>query len=574
MDCGNSVRRLSLAVLLLIPAMAFAQADCSKQITEIERRIATGDYPEQNVRIARQAEAVLTQMCGFMTEDAKADMMDNLEEILPTKSEDQQQAERHARSKELQAEREAGEREQAARAAARPPLSPVISAGPTAKPVAARIVDRDEDMLHLWIADWDIYQGKSRALYVTMPSRTQIGLPDWRVYVYVAEIGPDGSSVQHVVTSKQALDNRAVALRRGYDEIIFERGPDDGSDESTLERWSISGAKLLSSVPTPRPDWPDGDTWTWQPFRLATADGNVLFVNTRQRRGGTSMVAWFEASPAGAVLGNGSLAQADAELAATGFYRSANGGGGIVLTVTATGNAGLPSTVAGASDGGPIPVPVFSETRALVTSDDAKSGWQSGALSRMLMWGAAAAPAQDASVSERLKQQQELMRQHMELENEYHANRVLETKNVGLEAVPMIAPLARGYGALATVNADRSLEPPIHGPYYLRLGNGGIDEVAYLEPIAEALDVAFEILATSPRGDVYVYGKPAGHEDRSYVVKLSADGEVLAYGRAVPHYDKVVAIEMMIADDAGVWLYGTQTRSGEHQRFWFERLQF
>ncbi|MGA8206277.1 MAG: hypothetical protein WB812_17310, partial [Woeseiaceae bacterium] len=308
--------------------------------------------------------------------------------------------------------------------------------------------------------------------------------------------------------------------------------------------------------------------WPWEPFRLATADGNVLFVNSRKRRGSTSTVAWFEASAGGAVLGTGSLAPPDADLVADGFFHTANGGGGIVLRVSATGNAGLPPP-AGGRDGAALPeVPVFSETRALVVADDAKSAWQSGALSRTLMWGAGPAAPQPTSIAE-------VLRRRAEVENAYHANRTLETKDIGLSVVPMIAPLAPGYDALATVHADRSLQPPIHGRYLLRLGADGTDEeAAYLEPIAEALDVDFEILATSPHGDIYVYGKPAGNEDRSYVVKLDANGKVLAYGRAAPHYDKVVTIQTMIADDAGVWLCGKQERSDVHESFWFERIRF
>jgi hypothetical protein len=550
---------------ILAAGMSFCSgvlaADCSAEIAEIERRVSTGDYPEQNVQIARQIQASLDQMCDYLDANAKAAMLEGLEELLPTKSEDERQAERDAL-------RDAGDNAPGARVAASPALPP-----PTARIVAARLVERDEDMLRLSIADWDAYRGKARVLYVTMPSRTQIGRPDWQVYVYVVEIGPDGSAVQHRVTGKQAMDNRAVALRRGHDEILFERATDDGDEASTLERWSIPDGRLLSSAPTPKPVWPDGEQWPWQPFRVATADGNVLFVANKKSRAGVSSIGWFEASADGKVRGMGSLDSAAADLAAMQFFRTANGGGGAVVTIAARGDTGIPGPIDEATRGTMLRASVFSETRALVIADDAGSARESDALSRMLIWGGGAM-SKPSSGADTMRRQQELMRRRTELENEYHANRQIETVDVGMQSVPMIVPMRRGYGALATVSADRTLRPPVHGPYFLRIENGSVGEAAYLEPVAEALDVNFEILAVSPDDDAYVYGKPAGRNDGGYVVKLDAGGGVQGYGRTAPHDEKAVTIEGMTADTSGVWLFGTQTLAGTHQRFWFERLAF
>ncbi|MGA8205789.1 MAG: hypothetical protein WB812_14815, partial [Woeseiaceae bacterium] len=84
MQRGNPGYSLTVvALLLLIPATTFAQADCSKEIAEIEARLSTGDYPARNVQIARQAQVALMKMCAFMTDDAKADMMEKMDELLP-----------------------------------------------------------------------------------------------------------------------------------------------------------------------------------------------------------------------------------------------------------------------------------------------------------------------------------------------------------------------------------------------------------------------------------------------------------------------------------------------------------
>ena len=210
-----------ITVLAMAPTNSMSQADCSAELASIDARIASGKYPDYNVQLAKQMRASLAQMCGLMDESTRAAMFEGFEEILPTKSDAERQADRRARSEELKAARDALKQAEAARPL--PADNEVLSAPPTARSIAATFIDRPDDMYHMWAWDWDTFEGKLRVLYSAFPDRVQFALPDWRLYVYVAEIAADGSSEQHMLTSRQASDHAALALRRGHDEILFER---------------------------------------------------------------------------------------------------------------------------------------------------------------------------------------------------------------------------------------------------------------------------------------------------------------------------------------------------------------
>ena len=166
----------------------------------------------------------------------------------------------------------------------------------------------------------------ARMLYTTTPSLPQLGLPDWQQYVYVVEIDRNGEATQRLVTSRQAPDHAALALRRGRPELIFERHIDRPGEPATLELWSIADRALLSTRPVPAPPWPGGGTWGWGAFRLATRDGNVLFGSTRRAsRNASSTIAWFESAPDGSIVGSGYTARTDISSAA-GWFETRNGG--------------------------------------------------------------------------------------------------------------------------------------------------------------------------------------------------------------------------------------------------------
>jgi hypothetical protein len=564
-----------LVMLVLSPLTAGAEADCSKELAIFDERIASTKGSDLNVQLALQYRSTLEQMCSLLDDAAKQAMLDGLDELLPTKSKDELRAERRARSAEQKALRKARKRAKAQAEQNQPIVSAVLRAPPTAEPLAARFMDRPEDMVRLWIWDWDRSGDKLRVLYTTLPALQQLGRPDWQQYVYVVEMSAEGVARQQLVTSKQAQDHAALALRRGHDEILLQRQPEHRGEPSTLERWSISGKRRLSSVATPSPAWVDGSRWDWQPFRLATRDGNLLFSATKRSRDGTSTIAWFEASPGGKVLGRGSVSSSAEKIGSTAWFHTDNGGGGLISHVQTTGDTGIRSAISTPITrevaGRELRAYVGFEKRLLVVSDDGTSVWESPAIESTLMWSGDMALPKGLEFGEMMRQQKEQMELMESVSNELDANRNTNYLNVGPHRVEMIKPIADGVGILSTVSANRKLRPQIHGPYFLELDDSRVRKATYLDSLAEKLEVKFTTFAVSQRNDLFLYGAPAGRESNAYVVVLDANRKPKAYGRAAPHWD---VVRGMIADDSGVWLFGHGDPDGKLVRLWVERIAF
>jgi hypothetical protein len=457
----------------------------------------------------------------------------------------------------------------------KPIVSTVILAAPQAKSLNAQYIDRSEDMVTFWIWDWDTFRGKMRVLYTATPALQQLGRPDWQQYVYVVEMTATGVARQHLVTSKQAQDHAALALRRGHDEIIFQRQAEKRGDPSTLERWSIAGKNRISSVTTPKPLWFGGDYWDWQPLRLATSDGHVLFSATKRDRAGKSTIGWFKASPDGQILGQGSVSSTTDQIGGAEWFHTDNGGGGLITHVQTAGDTGInsevPTPIKREVAGRELLAYISFEKRLLITSNDGTAAWESPAIERGLMWtGDMAVPA-DLPFNEMMQQQKEQMDLMTSVSTELGTNFSTNYLDVGPHRVEMIKPVVDGYGVLSTVVANRNLQPPIHGPYFIELDDNSIRKTTYLNTIAEALEVKFTTFAVSPGNDLFLYGTPTGRGSNAYVVMLNANREPVAYGRAAPHWG---VIRGMLADDAGVWLFGHGGKSGDIVRLWVERIDF
>ena len=317
-------KTLFLATLVLIPVGALA--NCDDELAEIDRRIESGSYPEMNVQLAKTMRDSFAGMCGMLDDATRAQMMEGIEEILPTRSAEEQQAVNESRRAAAEASREARRTAEAEQVRPDSGLSDATASGES---VASGFVDRAEDMLRLWIWDWDVFNGNARVLYETRPSRVQLGRPDWMTWVYVVEITPDGTSTQRIITSKQAHEHAALALRRGHDEVLLQRRTGPEGTPTTLERWSVSKQTRLSSVPTPVAEFPQGEKITWMPFRTSTSDGNVLFLSAYEPSRGQMTAAWYKAAPEGGALASGSR-----PLDMTGFTNldvaATNDGGGVL----------------------------------------------------------------------------------------------------------------------------------------------------------------------------------------------------------------------------------------------------
>ncbi len=153
------LRLIIVSICMMLSVSALAQADCTAELAIFDERIASSHASEQTVQVARQMRENMEQMCAFLDDRTRQSMLDGLEDLMPTKSREERIAEGRARSAELQAAREARKREEEQAERAKPPVSRVILAPPTARSLAARLVDRDDIMYHLWIRDWDTYNG-------------------------------------------------------------------------------------------------------------------------------------------------------------------------------------------------------------------------------------------------------------------------------------------------------------------------------------------------------------------------------------------------------------------------------
>lgn len=534
-----------------LPTIAAAQATCEDRLAEIDERIASGNYPDQNVQLAKTMRNSMAQMCGMLDEQTLDHMMEGFEDVLPVKSAEEKLAERQEKKKIAEESRTARKAAAESRKAATPDsgLSTVAGAG---RSVASGFVDRDEDMLRFWTWDWDVHNGNARVLYETRPSRVQLGRPDWQTYVYVVETTPDGRSTQHLVTSKQAQENVTLALRRGHDEVLLQRQVGQDETSTTLERWSISGRNLISSVPTPVAPLPEGKEMPLLPLRGPTSDGNLLFVGAFAPQPGSRSAVWYEASPDGSPLGSGTLPIGNGGFTNLSLVTTNNGGG--ALPVMFEKNEEVVSQIGSAQ----VKAAVMKETRILTIGDDG-AAHQSAVIGRFVM------PAQMDIAS---------MQYMSELEHELMANRSIESLDVGPRTEPMIQGLGDSYVVLNKFSGDRNRATPVNGHWLVWVGRKKIEREVYLNPLAEDLNVDFVTIAVTPDEEIVLYGNSRKHTGTDYVVLLDKDGRPKTTAAvAQPRNGK---IEGLLADDKGVWLFGHGYPTDEFSRFrfWYERIDF
>jgi hypothetical protein len=554
---------------LCTPVLTYALDDCSTQLAAIDKQLESTDESATNIMLAMQMRQTIEQMCVMLDEETMSAMLEGIGEIIntdlgqvspvtalapePAKLTTRKSSARNTDSQDL------------------------IPPATTGRSLGARFIDRPEKMDMFVIWDMDMLGDNARLLYSSGPSLQQLGLPDWQQYVYVVEMTADGRTTQSMVTSKQAQDHAALALRRGHDEIHFQRHGAERGDPSTLELWSIAGQNRVSSAITPAPLWPDGTKWDWQPFRLATSDGNVLFNHSKQNKPDKkSLIAWFEAKPNGDIAGQGSTVRTD-KAGEAAWVETNNGGGGLIIRLSAHDMNGIETRISTPIKrqiaGRNIHAVVFSEARLLVTSDDARSAWESDALSRTLAWDGDLAVSQDMPPMERNRQAFEQMALTEAVAIEVGAAGDVATLDVGFKRINMIKPNSDGFVALREVTASRNIDPPVHGPYLTYFGKEEISREVYLGPIAEALNADLKIMTVAPNDDVYVYGTTLGRGVDAYVIRVGPDGSAAAYAAVTKTGNNHV--ETMIADDTGVWLFGQGTMEGRvAPRVFVERIEF
>jgi hypothetical protein len=536
------------SLLFLVPLTAFAAGDCDAELAEIDRRIATGTYPDMNVELARQMRNSLEQMCGMLDDSMRAQMMEGIEEVLPTMTPEEQRADKAAKKAAAVAARD--ERQSARPASAQPGTT--SSAVPqTGRSIASGFVDRAEDMLHFWIWDWDEFDGKARVLYMTQPSRVQYGEPVWSRNIYVVEIGVDGKSTQRLITSKQAHENWTVALRRGRDEVILQRQTGGDGNPTTLERWSVAGRKMLSSVTTPAPTFEYSDKVSWHHFATPTSDGNVMFVNAFEPQRGSFCAAWYKVSPEGRILGQGQLAMDGGSF--SNLSPIAAGNGNAVLPVL----LGTERHVTRRFGSTEVGAKVMHEMRLLTMRNDGSSS-TSAVIGTMIL-----PEITDLNG----------LAYSSELEHALMANRNIESLDIAPRSLPAMQPIGDAYLMLTKLVGDRSRPEPIHGHWLVWVDDERIEREVYLDPLAKELNIDFKLFDIAPSGDIVLYGNSQENTGTDYLVVLDQQGKPRS--KTPVRQPKNGSIKALIADDAGAWLFGNgyPTDKFSHYRFWFERIE-
>ncbi|MGI9264521.1 MAG: hypothetical protein ACR2QU_06310 [Gammaproteobacteria bacterium] len=548
-------RIAAVCILSALPTLVLAQATCEENLAEVDARIASGKYPDYNVQLAKTMRDSIAQLCdmGMANEQMLDQMMDGFEDVLPVKTEEERRAEREEKRKVAEASRAARKAEAIAREQARPDsgLDTVTGKGQS---MGSAFVDRSEDMLNFWIWDWDVHKGSARVLYETLPSREQLARPDWQTYVYVVETRPDGSSTQHLITSKQAQENKALALRRGRDEILLQRGTGPDHTRTTLERWSISNRKIISSVPTPVVGVPPSDKINWMPFRGATSDGNIMFVGAYEpERGGPLTMAWYKASPDAGTLGSGTRPIESGGFEGLFMIPTKDGGGAFTQVFNAD------EEVVRQYSGSEVRATIGREMRILTIEGNATSSRLSAIHGRFVM------PT---------KMDIAAMQYMTDLEHELMGNRSTETLNVGPHTVPMFQAVDDGYVILSELTGNRSRRDAIHGHWLIWVSSDKIEREVYLNPLAEDLNVDFVTMTVTDNDEIVLYGNSTEHAGADYAVLLDSQGKAKA--TAVVKQPKNGKIEGMIAGADGVWLFGHgyPTEQYSRFRFWAERIDF
>jgi hypothetical protein len=561
-------------------AFAIDQDECIKRLEPFDQRIASGNYPAQNLEIAKMAREQFLQSCPFLDEATLAQMLDSFDQLLPTGTEAEIEAAREARREERRAERKQQraelEAKRAARAEARPqevqlpPVSPALKAPPTAKTTVARFIGRDDAMAMVDVLDRDRFNGKTRLLYIARPSREQFRVPAAMNHYYVVEADLNGDIVQHHVAAIPLERTNTAALRRGHDEIILQYPVDPPQTRTRFERWSISGSKLVATSDAPAVPW-SGRNWDAlrNHFHLATSDGNVMFLGAIRKSRDEVWLGWLKASPDGQVLGQGERGTAAGQSGTDKVFHTPNGGIGLVLNMVASGEEGLDSD---------LDTPliervqevelkgnIFTEERLLVVGTDGEIDWESPALTRSFIWLGMDVLGQRGSIS--ALEQGSAMTARRGAEN--GANNAVVNFSAAGGRPGAIASIGDGVGALINENDAPVGAGKIDRKWFFEYRPDGTSKRVDLTAAFRHLNARFVMLNSPDQETVYLYAQGGRG---SYVIGLNSAREVAAYGRVT--MSPSVIPNVLVADEGGVWVAGEGRPDGSREAVWLERLKF
>lgn len=437
---------------------------------------------------------------------------------------------------------------------------------------AFTFVERPDPMHEHMLADLDNAEDRVRVLYQSMPSLAQAKSGNWSVNVYVAELHSDGRVENRQLATGQRHFSSLV-LQRGGDGVFAVATPERMASSATLEYWSALDGSLRSSFDSPALVGLGGHPLPLFP----TDDGNFFVVaHTAQTSAGDrpTTLTLIKLSPQGEILAQGKWSNPTAVTGVGGGFPAPGGGMGMTLDLRLVkGMEALQTDIEGVQKyqigDRTLEARVFSETRLLTADASGAVEWLSPALERDLMWAGEMAIPQDLPVDRMMAENAEqmaLMRSvTVQLGGE---RRIVHQATVGYDDVQRSAG---GYGMLVQVTADRSLDPPQHGTWYVKVGHdGAVIRETRIEPAAELLKATFERFLPTSEGGLLVAGVRRGGNAGLHVTAIDAGGRV---GWTANLDAKDVQLHGLVGTEKVPWAFG-QAWSDSHGKnvLWVERI--
>ncbi|MDX1557254.1 MAG: hypothetical protein R3212_14600, partial [Xanthomonadales bacterium] len=393
------------------------------------------------------------------------------------------------------------------------------------KQAIAEWVERPDAMHWHRLADFDVVEDRVRVLYYSQPSLEQSVQPGWTINVYISELYRDG----RIETRQLATGQRHFAslrLQRGGDGVFALVAPYEEAPGNTLEYWSAQdGTVRATSAPAALESAVGGI--------FATADGN-LFTATQSaqssRGNEPTTLTLTKLSPQGEVLATGTWSNPTAISTAGGAFAVPGGGMGVALDMRVVRGAKALETDIEAIQhyeiaGRNVEARVFAETRLLAMDSTGNVLWKSPALERDLGWDGEMSIPQDLPVDEMMAQNNEQMALMSRVTLENGGDRRLES--LATSGFDDIQKTPNGYGVLARIAADRSLQPPQHGVWFMEVGDDGtLRRELRIQPAADRLDAKFERFMPTADGGLLVAGVRRAGDTFMHLTALDAEGEI------------------------------------------------
>ncbi|MDH3635128.1 MAG: hypothetical protein OES20_10515 [Gammaproteobacteria bacterium] len=584
--CKFILRIISLLLVIGIAGnvAAVSESECNDAIKDIDARIESGKYSDQKVNIAKQMRDSVLQSCGFLDTATLEKMMEGFEQLLPTRSAEEQEAVAAQKKKDREALREKQREELEAKRAERAkleknrvpekvmPIPAVLQKPPTGSTLKGLYVARDEDMYRAEIQDFDKYKDKARILYVTRPSPQQYGREDARVRIYVIEADKAGSVVQHLVAVLPKERMIVGRLSPASNELVVENRHNKGDNDSVLQTWSVSDRKLKNSADLPKLPWVASRTPGENDLRITTGAGHLLYFSSILSSSPESGTAWATISTDGDLVKNGEIHSEGDIIYPQSWFRTSDGGTGLVMLVRRKSGEAIKTNFIAEEysiNGVTLTPGVNFEKRIMHLGRDGAVSEAFTGLDRSFIWSG----IEKLSKTENARAAMQEFADHQRLHGIEHGNetRVEKSNSFAGRNMDVIKSVGDGYGVLVKNNSGKRLSE-VSGYSFDEYRSGKRNRSTYLHPAAEHLKVLFETFDAPNAKSVYLLGRSPSENRPSYIVRLDSDRELDAYVQL--QMDIKVFTGGMLADEVGAWVFGYSIIDNLKQEIWVERVEF